>query len=808
MTGGKLLALGGQINLASVASPGEVSAADFMPTSGMTMGNISLSQGALLDVSADAAGTVRIRGGQLIVDNATISADTNNADGAPVAIDINVTGDMSLANELSPALTARTTGSGNAGAINIQSGNLDAITSSSDSLVALIDTHTSGTGTAGSVNITTGDLHTFNHRSFFIDTGTAGTGHGGDVNILGTNIFLDGETIATGNFRFAQLLGKDVSGSAGNLSMKATETLRIAGSGLYTDAFFAEGGNVTLAGRDVNIIGNSVVSVNADFGGATIRVNADRLRLDFGSVLGSNTVVDPGGNISINARIVEMTEGAVISTSTIGDGPAGNINITATERLTLDDRGNRISTPTGLLSNSTGDFGNFGNSGSITVTTSQLELFAGAQINTSTRSSGNAGDISISAHSVTISGERAFETPDSILQIGSTRGSGIYTRTVGSEFCLGPCGSAGNVTITTGSLNLDSGGTINSGTINNGAGGNITINATNTINISGTMEDGTPSGIYSRTVGQASDADTGGNIALTSGQSVAISDGATISASSTGPGNTGNIQISAGNQFTMTNSTVTTEADHASGGAIKITTTPSGTVQLTNSTISASVLDGTGGGGSVNIDPQFVILQNSQILAKAVQGPGGNISITTNLLLPDANSVISASSQFGVNGTVTIQSPNAPASGKIQPLGATPLQATSLLNQRCASLAGGEFSSFTVAGRDSLPTEPGSWLASPLALGPAGFSAGTVTEGGEQARVIDPAQETTAPVVAPDRAGRVPDPGLCRGLVGELSIMTHRAGEPAPARSPRFVRQLFPGIGLAMVMVLAHTLSG
>ena len=109
-----------------------------------------------------------------------------------------------------------------------------------------------------------------------------------------------------------------------------------------------------------------------------------------------------------------------------------------------------------------------------------------------------------------------------------------------------------------------------------------------------------------------------------------------------------------------------------------------------------------------------MVLQNSQILAQAVQGPGGNIAITTNLLLPDANSVISASSQFGVNGTVTIQSPNAPASGKIQPLGKSPLLATTLLNQRCAALAGGEFSSFTVAGRDSLPAEPGSWLASPL----------------------------------------------------------------------------------------------
>ena len=74
-----------------------------------------------------------------------------------------------------------------------------------------------------------------------------------------------------------------------------------------------------------------------------------------------------------------------------------------------------------------------------------------------------------------------------------------------------------------------------------------------------------------------------------------------------------------------------------------------------------------------------------------------------------------------MNGTVTIQSTNAPISGQIQPLGKTPLIATALLNQRCASLAGGEFSSFTVAGRDSLPTEPGSWLASPLYAAGAGL---------------------------------------------------------------------------------------
>jgi hypothetical protein len=110
-----------------------------------------------------------------------------------------------------------------------------------------------------------------------------------------------------------------------------------------------------------------------------------------------------------------------------------------------------------------------------------------------------------------------------------------------------------------------------------------------------------------------------------------------------------------------------------------------------------------------------LLLNNSQIIAQAGgTGAGGNIVITTNLLLQDPTSVISASSQFGQQGTITIQSPNAPISGQIQPLGKTPLIATTLLNQRCAALAEGNFSSFAVTGRDSLPTEPSSWLASPL----------------------------------------------------------------------------------------------
>ena len=42
-------------------------------------------------------------------------------------------------------------------------------------------------------------------------------------------------------------------------------------------------------------------------------------------------------------------------------------------------------------------------------------------------------------------------------------------------------------------------------------------------------------------------------------------------------------------------------------------------------------------GGDISLDPDFIILQNSQILAKAVEGRGGNISlIASHAVLVDS----------------------------------------------------------------------------------------------------------------------------------------------------------------------------
>ena len=169
------------------------------------------------------------------------------------------------------------------------------------------------------------------------------------------------------------------------------------------------------------------------------------------------------------------------------------------------------------------------------------------------------------------------------------------------------------------------------------------------------------------TVSSSATQATGGDINISAGQSVTLENGSLITASSNGEGNAGNIVINAGQQYTSTNSSVTTKAEQASGGNITVLAT--GLVHLTNSEINASVEgSSTTVGGNILVDPVYVILENSQILAQATQGQGGNINIFyTGALLTDSSSVISASSQFGQSGTVTIQSPISPASGKIVP---------------------------------------------------------------------------------------------------------------------------------------------
>ena len=179
-------------------------------------------------------------------------------------------------------------------------------------------------------------------------------------------------------------------------------------------------------------------------------------------------------------------------------------------------------------------------------------------------------------------------------------------------------------------------------------------------------------------------------------------------------GDAGDIDIAATGSFISRNSKVSTSSENADGGNIKITAPYM--VHLKESEITASVGGGASTvGGNISIDPQFVILDHSKIIANAYEGQGGNIQIVSNVFLADPFSVVDASSALGIDGTVDIRAPITELSGTLVPLGEDFISAFELLREPCmARIRGGKYSSFIVSGRDGLPIEPGRLLPSPM----------------------------------------------------------------------------------------------
>src|SRR5262249_13503965 len=147
-----------------------------------------------------------------------------------------------------------------------------------------------------------------------------------------------------------------------------------------------------------------------------------------------------------------------------------------------------------------------------------------------------------------------------------------------------------------------------------------------------------------------------------------LSNGATISAQSIGTGNAGDIRITGAETILLRgNSAVTTEATQASGGNIEVNA--QSLVRLRDSRLTASVFGGPDTvGGKVTIDPEFIILENSQITARAIEGQGGKIQLTTGVFLANPLSSVNASSDIGIDGQVDIRAPVSNLSGLVTPL--------------------------------------------------------------------------------------------------------------------------------------------
>lgn len=768
---------GGQIDLVSVASPGEVrypTLADAPNVNGESFGaegtiRMSGSPGipGTLDVSDylfegnGAAGAIRLKGGAFEADNASLMALTiADVAGANPGIWVNMAGDLVLKN--SSVILTENFGPGGSGSItlsgrrvNIESGSL-VRTDSLDGGLGFIDPlGTTGNITViGTESITVTGTGQFNDRSTINAQATGPTGDTGSINLSAPTITVanrglvqqlvtsngrTGDIITTENVRELSVLDGGgiemvhgaTNGVTGKLNIATQESVTVSGQfdpatpsriaylrdsggsaaqvgvlSIETGQFSLTDGaelvgvgdrlagiNVSVTAREsVTLAGNSLMTVSdASSGSFTIR--APVIELDHATVRGRHTsnLRDAGPTIlEATAGNLTLANGSLVRTSIRGDAAdAGPLSLVASDSILFSGgssaesssvegasgNGGPVTVRAGnLVSLSGANTGIFsiadetstGNGGSVTVQANIVQVSDLATISATSSGTGNAGNVTV----------KGLASPAQAVLIDGA-GSGIFTSTQGA-------GAGGTIRVETNTLTMQNGGTLSAAT-------------------SGT----TASAI-------------GGDIQLAIPQSLTMANGALITTTSSGPANAGAIIMEDPRpaNISMTNSSIianaTAAGTQASGGNITLLATD--TIRLLNSQINTSVTgDANTVGGTIFIDPRFVILQNSQIAANAVQGQGGNITIIAGTFLKDPSSSVSASSQLGINGTVDIRATVQNLSGALVPLPGDLLAGTALVAQRCAArLAEGQISSFVLAGREGLPAEPDGHLGSPL----------------------------------------------------------------------------------------------
>ena len=284
-----------------------------------------------------------------------------------------------------------------------------------------------------------------------------------------------------------------------------------------------------------------------------------------------------------------------------------------------------------------------------------------------------------------------------------------------STVARGAVGKGGDISVTAGSLSLTHGAEMSASTFGQGNAGNVTVRASGVVSFDGVGGNGNSSGVFS-IVAPTADG-KGGDISVTA-ETLSLTHGAGLSVSSIGQGGAGDIQVT-------THSTRLDEgfiaSITASGNGGNIALQAQDLLLLRHGSFistTAGTANAGGDGGNITINTPFVVAvpkEDSDISANAYTGSGGNIQITTQGLLgiqfrPQDTplSDITASSQFGTQGIVSISTPGIDPSRGIANLPSQPVDASRQVARSCAADGSGvaRGSEFVVTGRGGLPPTP------------------------------------------------------------------------------------------------------
>jgi filamentous hemagglutinin family protein len=450
-----------------------------------------------------------------------------------------------------------------------------------------------GQGTLGSVNLIAGDGISFNSSWIQNHVNPTGVGNAGNINITTGSLSVT-------NSNLQSITSGQGNTSSVNINARDTVSFDRSRIELLNQRGVGNAGDTNITTGSLSLTNRAVVSSFTNGQG-----NA--------------------GSVNINARdTVSFTRNSGLTSHTAGRGNAGSVTINAYNTISFDNNSvtnivfsNGIGGTTypgevitlalpasGVYSFATRK--SVGRGGNVSITTGSLSVFDGGRINTNAQGQGEAGNILIRASdAVSFDGSEITSTLDS-----------------------GAVGRGGDINIEARSLSLRNGAKLSASTAGKGDAGNITVN-TPELQLSGAT-----SGLFAGT----SSTGNAGNLTIQprgNGQSVRVNlqDGAQISASTSSSGRGGTLAIAAPDSITLTgNGSVITAGTGSSGigGNLNLRTGTLNIQDQAEATVSSS---GTGIAGNLFVDADRIFLNNGGRIRADTSGGGGNIDLRSPLIL-------------------------------------------------------------------------------------------------------------------------------------------------------------------------------
>ncbi|MBI4780783.1 MAG: S-layer family protein [Oscillatoriophycideae cyanobacterium NC_groundwater_1537_Pr4_S-0.65um_50_18] len=409
-------------------------------------------------------------------------------------------------------------------------------------------------------------------------------------------------------------------GSAAGLRVPAGQTLALIGGDINIDGatLIAEQGHI-----ESGSVRDGQVSLSSSLAFSYPRIQT------FGDIRVSRQALadaSGGGSIQVQGNQVSLTDGSLVLVQNGGTQSGGSIRVNAAQSLELSGSSPDGRLRGGLHNETVG----IGRGADITVSTQQLIVQGGAGTVTRSYSSGDAGNVTVTAS-------------DSIQLIGFSSTNPSLNSVIGDTAFNS--GSGGTITVSTRRLSILEGAGVFAPTFGTGNGGTVTVNATEAVKIVGVTPLLTSSGVASNSLG----AGNAGAITINTARLI-VQDGGDTNSSSVATGNAGSVTINA-SEFVEVSGTVPGDVPVPSNAGSAVLVVPESIREIFNLPDRPS-----GNAGSVTINTPRLSISNGANIGVNNEGTGnaGTLRVNANSILLDRNGSITAATASGEGGNIDL----------------------------------------------------------------------------------------------------------------------------------------------------------